>query len=55
MTYAGNASDDEAAPGAAAAAAPLQCKVKEQKETEDGLVDAECGADVPDGHAGLCG
>lgn len=52
----GNAgSDDEAPPGAAAAAGPLHCKVSEQKETENGLVDAECGAEVPAGHAGLCG
>lgn len=50
----GNASDDEVPAGAAAAAAPLHCKVNEQKETVDGLVDAECGAEVQAGNAGLC-
>ena len=50
----GNASDDENPAGAAAAAAPLYCKVNEQKETVDGLVDAECGNEVQAGNAGLC-
>lgn len=40
--------------GGAAAAAPLLCKVNEQKETENGLVDAECGEAVQAGNAGLC-
>ena len=31
-----------------------RCKVQLQKETPTGLVDAICGNDVPDGHAGLC-
>ena len=53
-TAGGNASDDEDPAGAAAAAAPLQCKVNEQKETVDGLVDAECGEEVQVGNAGLC-
>lgn len=54
----GNTSSDEEEPlgaGAAAAAAPLHCNVSEQKESENGgLVDAECGAEVNAGHAGLC-
>ena len=54
LTAGGNASDDEDPAGAAAAAAPLHCKVNEQKETVDGLVDAECGEAVQDGNAGLC-
>lgn len=41
-------------PAGAAAAAPLHCKVNEQKETVDGLVDAECGEAVQAGNAGLC-
>ena len=28
--------------------------MNEQKETVDGLVDAECGAEVQAGNAGLC-
>ena len=45
-------SDDEAA--GAAAAAPAHCKVSEQKETVNGLVDGECGDQAPAGYAGLC-
>ena len=45
-------SDDEAA--GAAAAAPAHCKVSEQKETANGLVDDECGEEAPAGYAGLC-
>ena len=45
-------SDDEAA--GAAAAAPAHCKVSEQKETVNGLVDDECGEQAPAGYAGLC-
>lgn len=48
-------SGEEDAGGAAAAEAPLRCKVSEQKESENGLQDAECGEEVPPGHAGLCG
>ena len=33
---------------------PLLCKVMEQKETGDGLVDGECGGEVPANYAGLC-
>ena len=32
----------------------LHCRVMLQKETPQGLLDAECGTDVPAGHAGLC-
>ncbi|XP_074616900.1 E3 ubiquitin-protein ligase RNF31-like isoform X2 [Acropora palmata] len=49
------ASGEEVAGRAAAAEAPLRCKVSEQKESENGLQDAECGEEVPPGHAGLCG
>jgi len=45
-------SDDEAA--GAVAAAPAHCKVSEQKETVNGLVDGECGDQAPAGYAGLC-
>lgn len=45
----GNA--DEAQAGAAA---PLVCRVSEQKETVDGLRDEECGEQVQAGYAGLC-
>ena len=45
-------SDDEAA--GAAAAAPAHCKVSEQIETVNGLVDGECGDHAPAGYAGLC-
>ena len=45
-------SDDEAA--GAAAAVPAHCKVSEQKETVNGLVDGECGEQAPAGYAGLC-
>lgn len=38
----------------AGAAAPLVCKVNEQKETVDGLRDEECGDQVQAGYAGLC-
>lgn len=38
----------------AGAAAPLVCKVNEQKETVDGLRDEECGEQVQAGYAGLC-
>nr|XP_006817413.1 PREDICTED: uncharacterized protein LOC100375820 [Saccoglossus kowalevskii] len=42
--------------GAAAVAivADSKCTVMEQKETNDGLIDAACGKDVPNGYAGLC-
>lgn len=32
----------------------LKCCVMLQKELAQGLVDEECGKDVPEGHAGLC-
>ncbi|XP_014222174.1 uncharacterized protein LOC106649329 [Trichogramma pretiosum] len=33
---------------------PRRCRVQLQKETPAGMVDAICGNDVPESHAGLC-
>lgn len=52
-TIVGTDDSDDEAPGAAAAA-PAHCKVSEQKETVNGLVDGECGEQAPAGYAGLC-
>ena len=52
-TLLGNDDSDDEAVGAAAAA-PAHCKVSEQKETANGLVDGECGDQAPAGYAGLC-
>lgn len=50
-------SDLEEEPQAANAPAQnpdVYCKVMEQKETGDGLVDGECGEMAPPNYAGLC-
>ena len=52
-TIVGNDDSDDEATGAAAAAR-AHCKVSEQKETVNGLVDGECGEQAPAGYAGLC-
>ena len=46
--------EDPQGAAAQAAGAPGLCKVMEQKEGEDGLVDAHCGAVTPPGYGGLC-
>ncbi|KAL7301634.1 hypothetical protein TKK_0005641 [Trichogramma kaykai] len=46
--------EHEVAYDTAGPSGPRRCRVQLQKETPAGMVDAVCGNDVPESHAGLC-